>query len=1427
MKYTIYDKTGQIERCAVHRLEYNGEFMGPCSVMCTIKSSEPINFEIGDYLVYRGERFEINYDPSIVKKCSKGLSGEAFVYDSVKFNSLSDELTRCDFLDYVLNDNQIHFTALPRFSFYASSIRDLADRIQANLDRVYKGSSKWNVSVNPEFAGKTNINVDISNLNVWEALALAYNMFDAHYVIKGRNITIGASGVTADHLFQYGKGNGLKEIERQAEQDQLIVTRLRVYGSTRNLPNRYYNKLTKPDGSTILPDNMAVQNLMLPGFPKDTLDPFIDSKNITRLGIREHTIYFDGGEEGLDEIYPSLEGMTAEQLRDAGVNIELDAGDNGKLDEVVSAEQLADNGILPEEGELKPIFTLTIKDVGFDINKYLTTETAVISMKDGMCGGREFEIVKCEKKGNKYELTCNRTEDTSIGRVFPYKDYNIKKGDRFVLLHISMPEAYINAASQRLKKAADEWLKKHDFVRYSYSPKVDDIFMARQHDEAVSKGTKSLHDTLKEGDLMLFSDTDLGIDGAVIIDTLNIKEGEGLIPKYSVVLKDEKTVGTIEKIQQAIESIASGGTGGGGYNLEQIISILKNYGTRFFLRKDQPDQTAHLLKLLGGVEFGKFSQGLLGSGGAVTIDKEGNSHAEFDYLSIRKIAHFVEILVQEMRYVGGSLVLTPAGLTVSKVEETASAYRCYFETTDGDRKVKNQFSVGTQARRQTFDLSTRQAYYWRLVTAVGDNYIDLSKTDADVGSTIPQVGDDIVGLGHRTDKMRQSAIIISAYGDGSPSIKYYQGIDSYSLVDKIVKSDEYDQSSGRFKSTTYGDTYVGAKDRSTYIEFNQDSGLGVKGKVDITAGSTGWKNLDGLPSEIKTAADAAAQASKEAADAQKAADAAQKDADSAAGRLDEWAADGKISPTEKLTLKQELKQLEAEYTDKLGECQKYGVTDTASYTSAWNGYKAQLVAHSADTPENIQVSTAFATTQAAFYKSRTALLAAIADAAKSFVDQSIAGIAIGAVNILRNSGFTGDYLSDELTDSTEMSADKQMYSEALKHWSGMATVADDTDSVSGKSAAIGSLSQPVKLITGEKYVISFKAKGSQVAVSCGNFAKSQALTSAYQKYVFKFTFGGTGVFVLSGTATICDLQLERGTMATEWSPSPLDNNQGISHMQAFEYLVSAIKDGSVDILGGLVLANMIQLGNYKDGKMQQVTAGVSGIYNDADDVAFWAGGNFQQAIDTVMKLKSDPGYNPSDAEWGQLANFVATHGGDLFLRGYIYALGGKFRGTIEGTSGFLRGRLETSVDGKRIVIDPEKQALEMYTESGMLALCINFGTTSDGWDIGRITANKWINKQLALQTIIRSTSISVENRVEGTYADINPNWVTFFGAKQEALQVGLLGIYDKQVLQKHVAYVHSEHWPSKSEAAPGTVYIDWDQNDMGLTGTGTLKIKSK
>ena len=292
-------------------------------------------------------------------------------------------------------------------------------------------------------------------------------------------------------------------------------------------------------------------------------------------------------------------------------------------------------------------------------------------------------------------------------------------------------------------------------------------------------------------------------------------------------------------------------------------------------------------------------------------------------------------------------------------------------------------------------------------------------------------------------------------------------------------------------------------------------------------------------------------------------------------------------------------------------------------------------------------------------------------------DEVYKAVNIGSANLLRNTGFTGDYETEDLSAATELSADTELYSKQLKYWTGVATVSADSAAGSGYSAAIGSLSQSVSLIKGESYVISYKAKGTSVSVSCGSFSVSQPLTSSYQRYTHKITFNGSGIFLISGTATVCDLQLERGTIATDWKPSILDNDKSMAEFQAINYIASAIKDGSVDILGGLILANMVQLGNYKDGKMQKVTAGVSGIYNDDDDVAFWAGGKLEQAILTVMRFRNDPNYQPTDAEWANMANFVATHGGDVFLRGYIYALGGYFRGKVE----IANGKILLNEDG--------------------------------------------------------------------------------------------------------------------------------------------------
>lgn len=439
-------------------------------------------------------------------------------------------------------------------------------------------------------------------------------------------------------------------------------------------------------------------------------------------------------------------------------------------------------------------------------------------------------------------------------------------------------------------------------------------------------------------------------------------------------------------------------------------------------------------------------------------------------------------------------------------------------------------------------------------------------------------------------------------------------------------------------------------------------------------------------------------------------------------------------------------------------------------------------------------------------------------------DEIYNAVHLGSVNLLRNSGFTGDYESEQLSSSDELMPDKELYSKQLKYWTGVATVSADNDAGSGYSAAIGSLSQSVALIKGESYVISFKAKGASVAVSCGDFSTTQSLASGYQRYTFKFTFNGTGVFMLSGTATVCDIQLERGTIATDWKPSILDNDKSMAGFQAINYIASAIKDGSVDILGGLILANMIQLGNYKDGKMQKVTAGVSGIYNDDDDVAFWAGGTLQQAILTVMRFRDDPNYQPTDAEWANMANFVASHGGNVFLKGYIYALGGKFHGIIEAMGGFFRGRVETSVDGKRIVIDPEKNTLEMYTAEGHATLILRFDKSSDEWEYGDLILRKYVNDQLALETTVYPERIRIQNHVEKTDILLNPNNISFYGPKGETLMVGMKSVYNGVSVSKYVADISCSHWPGKDDVGTGQVYVDYETVE-GIITNGILKVK--
>ena len=1143
------------------------------------------------------------------------------------------------------------------------------------LGYTYKGQD-FVFSIDSTVENKSQL-MSYENINILDACFSMAKKWDCECWITENIIHFGRceSGDAVD--FEIGKN--VQEMPR-SESRSTYATRIYAFGSTKNIPSNY-----RPVDETVVVNGVVQRRLML---PEGT--PYIDAyPNMTTEESIEQVVIFD-------EVYPRRTG-TMSDVTTIEVTDKVENEDGTTTEEKWNAYRFRDTGVNFSEKYILPGQELRIR------------------FASGLLNGLEF-AVKFNPEGKPEKLEDGgwnpdaqlweivRNED--YGRPLPGDVLFPQDGDEYVLSGWDSTKitelGLVGAAEQELKEKTEKYAAKSKIDPSTYGCTM------MSNDAYREDGVHNIYGIGQKVNLINKAYFENGRQSRVIGFEFNLDLAYDS-PIYTV--GETAAYSRIGELEEKVESLTLKGqtyTGGGSgvYVIgshdstpatdHNVYSALRSLKT--FLRKDKEDIANELITFLKGFLVGK-------NGSGITVLEDGTSQAVVDRLYVKIKAVFDELEVKKKTHVGGEQILSPAGMKCVRVEELDESYRCFFLSEVDGITINNEFTVGTLALAQEFNIkegtshNVSNRYYWREVTGVGSDYIDLSKTNADKDSDIPVAGDDIIGLGHLTDITRQAAIILSSVNETSPSIIFYQGINSFALAGKEVIGLGFDKSTGHAYINVYGDAYIGAKDESTYIRYTQKGGVDIKGMFHIEQGSTGWRNMEGLPDEIQAAAD-------------------------------------------------------------------------------------------------------------------------LAQKAQDAIDNA----AVGSVNLLRNSGFTGDYESETLSSDTQLSADTELYSKQLKYWTGVATVSADSAAGSRYSAAIGSLSQSVSLIKGESYVISYKAKGTSVSVSCGSFSVSQPLTSSYQRYTHKITFNGSGIFLISGTATVCDLQLERGTIATDWKPSILDNDKATAGFQSINYIASAIKDGSVDILGGLILANMIQLGNYKNGKLQKVTAGVSGIYNDDDDVAFWAGGKLEQAILTVMRFRNDPDYQPTDEEWANMANFVATHGGDTFLRGYIYALGGKFRGVVEALGGFFRGKVETSVDGKRIVIDPDKNTLEMYTTEGHATLILRFDTSSDGWEYGDLILRKYAGDQLILETTVYPERIRIQNYVENTDIILNPNNVSFYGSKGETLLVGMKPVYNGVGVYKHVANIDCSNWPGKDDVSSGQVYVEYETVE-GVVTNGTLKVK--
>lgn len=835
----VYDKQGNV-RAELSSLRYEGIYKSSRQLEVSVYSPMPIDWEIGDYIDYRGERFTLRSLPTAKKTARKESRGDAFEYSSVIFHSHLDELTTTDMLDVVEADNLEHYSSLPKFSFWCDRIEALVSRMQANLDRVYSGDERWTITV-VDGAEIEPQQISFSQNKVSDALSKVAEM-GLDYHVKGRTITIGAKGIVVSQAMMHGKGQGLKALELQADDQTDIITRLRVYGSAENLPHRYYNKLYKnaetgevkyfkdaPSETVwvlLISESMYLPNLMLPSMRETgNTDPYIeDAEAMAKYGVREGNVYFDGSGDNV-KIMPSMEGMTAEDLALGGIEVSVPTGDNGNLDEIYEGSIITDNGMLPEDGELAETeFTVVVKNIGFDLNDYLTEDTARIEMKSGMCGGRGFEIVKCEQEvltispySGGYVLTCKREADNDLDLAFPNSTYQIKAGDKFVLTGIDLPEVYILAASQRLLKAGTEYLSNNNETKRTATPEIDSKLLAENPDIA---------NELVEGNRLVIIDEDLGIEQTITISQLEITEGEADIAEYKVTLSDGETVTLAQRVTQSVVSELKTNKDVQTISNSQILAV----GKTEFLSKRKADEAQGHIGFKQGLSTGTYVENVSGanvdaqgnaevesmknrgdsevkgrlsvgervdvgnwvqgsSGASIWVDELGKVHMQLAYLTIDNKATFAEIEVQEMSHTGGWQLLSPAGARITEaLANTGGGYMCYFKRTDGDRVIENPFKVDDLVRCQTFDLENGNRYYWRKCIAVGNqgekNYIILSETDCDPNTTndAPIVGDSIVTLGNKSDTSRQSAIMLKAYGEGSPAIIQYTGISDYTLA---------------------------------------------------------------------------------------------------------------------------------------------------------------------------------------------------------------------------------------------------------------------------------------------------------------------------------------------------------------------------------------------------------------------------------------------------------------------------------------------------------------------------------------------------------------------------------------------------------------------------------------------------------------------
>ncbi len=690
-----------------------------------------------------------------------------------------------------------------------------------------------------------------------KAVAMTYdnmNLLDALFSMAGEDKWNCDCWIT-DNVIHFGRnefGDAVKielGVEASAmtrsESKGTYATRIYAFGSTRNIPENY-----RPIEEQTVVNGVVQRRLMLPAGT-----PYIDVyPDMSQEEAIEDIVVFD-------EVYPRLEST-------------------------MSSVSTRTETVTNEDGGQETVTYYRYRDTGLNFSKdyILPGQELTIIFQSGKMNGLEFGVIFDPDNNGSQLWEIVRSED--YGRPLPDDTIYPENDDKYILSGFDpkfVSVQMIPDAEQELKEKAQkiaDQRKKDDGTYYTTlrSEWVNEDKLKRffEFGQKINLVNKAFFENGRESRVLGWEfNLDIPWDS----------------PVYTI--GESMPYSRLNDVEEKLESITYKGhtyVGGGGSSIyviktndstapsdSNVFSAKRSLAT--LLRKDKEDQTNYLIKLLGGIispflTSPDFVTGMMGAGMSFYSDENGDSVGWIDKFYVRKKAIFQLLSIMETELAGASFMFNASGAraTITKVEfiekkgirfkdgkgvkfsdgkrgysspgTYGSVYRCYFLADDGEKAIENRFKPGNLVRSQSFNIKegaydgVSNHYWWRLVENVGDNYIDVSVSHCDEGSDIPKEGDVVVQLGDISDPDFQSAIVLSAYGDGAPSLTFYQGINSYSLSGRDIVTIGYDRVKKEGYFNVYGRAYLGNREQTNYLSLSDGKLVGRFSELMLSSGKS-------------------------------------------------------------------------------------------------------------------------------------------------------------------------------------------------------------------------------------------------------------------------------------------------------------------------------------------------------------------------------------------------------------------------------------------------------------------------------------------------------------------------------------------------------------------------------------------------------------